>query len=447
MMHIPYGGLDTLSQLAFSTQRSHPRRSRLHNLPLLVSLATAISVVAILVSLSICRALRSREQGLGVAVRRLSDGAEYIDEEALSVLEGCLELEAELGIMEKRAASSSEEDSSNAVMRLVSMLTQAAAEKGSLQEYRPVVEQLDLNDQVPEEQSGFESEGGEVVRLDTPPFQTSVGSPGSTGVAPALDPDSWLDTIPSISLPPENRERADLFWGSNNALNTEQSSAPPPPKRGRVAGGRDVLLSGDVRSHPYVRLPMLKAGVAPRSIHASEILTKLPRRFSPHRYLLFVRKLFLQETLSQRDVNDLLVAIEELASMSYHRGQRPPRGINPVFIVEALGYYFMIFDAIVCAIELLGEPMHLELWWNQFTENFVTRFPLSVAPATRSEMAQFNLELARRLSDALDIYKQGRRPPLQEVIALKNKLFCSPLGRNQFKRARWDPWRDDGKCS
>ncbi|CDJ28816.1 LOW QUALITY PROTEIN: uncharacterized protein EMH_0002240 [Eimeria mitis] len=48
---------------------------------------------------------RNRSQVSGVTRRELAEGGEGIDEDELAIIEGCLELEEEMGLMEERASS------------------------------------------------------------------------------------------------------------------------------------------------------------------------------------------------------------------------------------------------------------------------------------------------------------------------------------------------------
>ncbi|CDI88052.1 hypothetical protein EPH_0072770 [Eimeria praecox] len=154
MMSIPYADQATWNRLAYPTHHNRPARSRLPNLSLHIFLATTISVVAVLISLSICNSLRGKGQGSGLTRRKLAEGDARIDADELSIVEGCLELEEEMGILQQRAVSSSQGDSSSRVTELVSMLSEAAAAKGSMQEGLYVDNQL--HQQFLEGHSGFQ---------------------------------------------------------------------------------------------------------------------------------------------------------------------------------------------------------------------------------------------------------------------------------------------------
>ncbi|CDJ46864.1 hypothetical protein EBH_0013820 [Eimeria brunetti] len=623
MMHIPYVVQDTWSRPAYATQRSRSTRSRHQSLPLRIFLATTFTLVAVLVSLSVCKNLLIRHRLSGLAPRKLSEGGEAIDGDEHAILEGCLALEEEMGIIEERTFSSPEGDASSRIMELVSMLSETAAAKESTQGESPLADKLHLSQQLlegpspseptyyeeihfhtpspqssdassrtmelasmlsetatPKESTQGESplaeklhlsqqllEGpspseptyyggihlltpspqssdassrtmelvsmlsetaaakestqgespladklhpryyGEIhlhtpspqssdassrimelasmlsetaaakestqgessladklhvsqqllegpspsdprdcegIHLHTPSPQSSVKSTGSTGGSPALDPDSWIETIPSIDAQLVGQEGAESSSATEGDSSTEEVSAPPAIKR-RREDLRDLLLGDNNRSHPYVRLPVVEKGVAPRYIRTSILFTRPTGRISPHMHLREVRRLLKKETIDQHDAEVLMNAVERLVSASWFNTQTQTRTLFPVDIVSVLGKYFMIFDAIVSAMQLFGEYMQAHLWWDKFTAHFDTSVRL-YSTASYQKVAKFHVYLAKRLSSALDIYKQGRRPPRLEVYELKRLLFCSPLGHHRLKEQQWEPWREDGGC-
>ncbi|CDI87900.1 hypothetical protein, conserved [Eimeria praecox] len=446
MLSIPYVGQDTLIRFAHPTLHSRPSRPRLQSLSLRIFLATTISVVAALVSLSICRALRSRDQGPGVARRRLAEGGEGMDEDEVSIVEGCLELEEEMGFLRERAVSISEGDSSSRVAQLVSMLSAAAKEsvmQGGLGA------DLQVHEQNLEGQSSFESRGGRQASVPAPSLPASVGRRESSDVIPALDPDSWMDGIPSISLEPEEQESDMLVGDTRDPPNTEQASASHASNSELPMGLKDIVRSADIRQHPYVHLPVLEEDVIPRDVHVimpfgDERQTRVGR---PYTRLLTLRALFAKKTLNQKNADLLVHTLKELVSSYLLRKKTRRKREIPVMAVEELGIHLIVFDYVVSAIQLLGEHMQAHLWWDKFTASLDINFPLPAPGSRGKELTHFHIDLARRLRAAINIYKRGVRPPLLEVIALKTLLFCSPLGRHRLKRPKWDPWRKDGGCS
>ncbi|CDJ28815.1 uncharacterized protein EMH_0002230 [Eimeria mitis] len=446
MTSIPYAGQETWSRLAQPTQRNRHSRPRLHKLLRGIFLATAASVVIILASLSICRTLSGRYKFSGVTHRELAEGGEGIDEEQHAIIEGCLELEEEMGLMEHRAASASEGDWSSRVAELVSMLSGAAAAQQTMQEHVQTEQQLQLGKQFLEGRSDLETEDVELGSVETPAFHASVQPGGPGGLMPGLEPDSWLEAVPSITRSPEAQGVAGPSPVTDGASNAGQASASPAPRQGDGGGLKYLLNVGGIQKHPYVRLPVLQEGVVPRPIRVSVLFDKSFRRPSYHSYLLALRRLFAKDTLDQEDVNVIVPAVEKLVNTSWFQSRSGPRGPSPVNIAETYGCYFMVFDAVVCASQLLGEHMQRHLWWDKFIASFNTNFPLPVSGRRECELTKFHVDLAKRLAAALDIYKQGIRPALSEVYALKKLLFCYPLGHHRLKSSIWEPWQKDGNC-
>ncbi|CDJ46862.1 hypothetical protein EBH_0013790 [Eimeria brunetti] len=451
MASVVYAGQDTWTRLSNATQRSRSTRSRRQNLPLRIVLASAISVVALLVTLSICKALHSRGRFGGVTPRRLSEDGHGIDEDERSIVESCLDLEEEMGILQQRATSSPGSYLSSQIPEIPSISSEASAGNGlsperSNSEKHPLLRKLlKMNRRV-------QPKDGQLVPPHASSLQAHSEMAELTFRAPSLDPDSWLDSIPSIGIQPEEQGRArDQEWAESLLATDDEpepgcESGPPVSKRRRLGSFSD--LRGDISSHPYVRLPVLEDGVVPRDIDASILFDEEQRRLSSHVYLLTIRELFAKEVLSQQDTNILVNAIERLVTTSWLQSRRAPRRNLPVFIVETLGTYLIAFDAIICARQILGDHMQLHLWWEKFANSFNTQFRL-IPPRGKDQrqLPAFHRNLANRLMAAMRIYKRGERPPLSEIVNLKTLLFCSPLGNHRLKEPKWDPWREDGGCA
>ncbi|CDJ51673.1 hypothetical protein, conserved [Eimeria brunetti] len=119
----PVASPDGLTNARLRSQKRSP----------LASLAAATIIIAILMILSVCVAARNREQVEGVARRRLSYSDEETDEVEQSVLDGCLALEAELGILRAEEPSYSHGDRSTRIAQLVSLFSKTAVAFESMQ--------------------------------------------------------------------------------------------------------------------------------------------------------------------------------------------------------------------------------------------------------------------------------------------------------------------------
>ncbi|CDJ33531.1 uncharacterized protein EMH_0016430 [Eimeria mitis] len=280
----------------------------------------------------------------------------------------------------------------------------------------------------------------------SPSLQASGQRVRTADVNPGLDPDSWLESIPSIDSHPEQEARGEPSPVTDDGSMAGQVLASPASTQGHPEGLREILQTGDIRKHPYVRLPVLEEDVVPKCIRVSALFSKDQKTFYQYGYLVTVRELLHRRKLSQEDADSLVQTIERLVATSWFKSKKGPTGPSPICIVDTLGMYFLAFDAIICAVELLGDAMQLPLWWEKFTASFTTSFPLASPGSRGREVTRFHIVLARRLSAALEIYKRGMRPPLPEVVTLKKLLFCYPLGRHKFKSLYWAPWRKDGGC-
>ncbi|CDI80918.1 hypothetical protein EAH_00057310 [Eimeria acervulina] len=155
---------------------------------------------------------------------------------------------------------------------------------------------------------------------------------------------------------------------SDDPLNGLEVAAAATPARAASSGGGERCEAGDIRRHPFVRLPL----VNPRDVR---------RRF---------REQF------------------------------------------ALSLHF---------VELLGEKMNTVKWWAQFVKKFDTDFFLS-EPA-RMERTEELSKLVNRLSAALAIYKEGKRPPVMEVIELKRAVLTQQYRGSQLSNPLWKLWVQD----
>ena len=391
--------------------------------------------------------MRTRDRLSGMAHRRLAEGGEGVNQYELSVIEDCLDLEAEMGLLQQRAISSSTIDSSSRVTQLVSMLQEAAAAQESMHGSLPIAVQLPSSEQWLGYQSGFAPADGGLVHMQTPLIHASAEHGESSMLTPGLDPNSWIDAAPRFGLQSIGQEGHGFSPVTDDERRTEHAPAVPPWQRYHRRDFKEIIWTGDIRSHPYVRLPVLGEGVFPRYIDAMSLFVQRPWKLSPHTHLATIRSLLLQKTLNQMDVNSLMNAVERLIISSWIQGKKGARGNSPIYLVEALGNYFLAFDAIVCTAEVLGRYMLLPVWWNTYVSAFHTNYDFPVSAVGMTELAGFNTELAKRLVAALEIYKQGMRPPLMEVVALKRLLFCYPLGRHRLKDGKWDDWRKDGEMT
>ncbi|CDJ34942.1 uncharacterized protein EMH_0093990 [Eimeria mitis] len=85
--------------------------------------------------------------------------------------------------------------------------------------------------------------------------------------------------------------------------------------------------------------------------------------------------------------------------------------------------------------------MDADRWWPGFVQQFQTDyiFPEYV-PSPKSRMLNRRVN---RLSFALEIYKEGRRPELDEVIELKRDIITHAYKDSQLANPMWKLWIQD----
>ncbi|CDJ61718.1 hypothetical protein EMWEY_00011850 [Eimeria maxima] len=400
---------------------------------------------------SVCNAWHSRKHFPGVTPRSLSEDGHDADEDVLSIVEGCLELEAELGILHQRAIVQPDTDPVSRVEGLVSVLHAAAAEHESGQwissawDATPVSHVLSARTQQHTDESllrlhsTFPPDDTQKAIAHTAPPIASPTRHAHLDAAQALDPEAWLDSIPEIISKAQEQEVVHLALPTAGETDSRESSTSVVAMQTL----RDSVHVPDeeIRNHPYVRLPVLAEDVVVRRINVTELFTPFRSRLPPHIFLLRLRRLFAQRVLRQKDVNMLVAATEGLIGAAWYQAKKTSRLNRPVYAAETFGKYFLALDAIACTIELLGDNMQLPLWWGKFIAPF-NHHPLTLPPLG-NRIGGFYRRLISRILNALDVYKTGRRPELKEIISLKKKLFCFRDAPGGFKDGIWDPWRDD----
>ncbi|CDI85519.1 hypothetical protein EPH_0057800 [Eimeria praecox] len=444
---------------SYGLQNASPSRSRLKDRPALLLLVGIISVTAFLFMVSICSTLLRRNKVSEAPGRRLSDDGEDENGDALSVIEGCLELESELGVLGARAASHTQTDPASSVEGLVSALHEAAAEHEAMQGLWPswdgalvsqAVSSGSVQDPSDEQTPGVSS----ILQLPDngaggyayPSFASHEDGGGSLEALEGFDPEAWLEQIPSIISGQDGGEEAELGRPVTDPPDSVQVSTETLQMLLRPSTEETSTGISTIRSHPFVRLPMVAEGVVIRRFDMTNLRAAYRSKIHPHFFLRKLRKLFLQRVLGQEDVNKLLTSVEGLVGALWQKAQRSRRYTRPAYVTEAYGVYFLSFDAIVCAIQLLGDNMELHLWWTRFVGLFELERS-SLMPPANVRSGGYQRRVVGRLLDAIEIYKRGLRPPLTEVIDLKKVLLCSPDSPRLFRDRKWDPWLEFFDCA
>ncbi|CDI75088.1 hypothetical protein EPH_0004180 [Eimeria praecox] len=208
---------------------------------------------------------------------------------------------------------------------------------------------------------------------------------------------------------------------------------------------RDVRRSfrADFRFHPFVRLPLVNPRDVRRSFRADFALVHRFGRSTPMQSYTIMRTLFSKASLTANEVDALMMEAELLASYAAGRLTQPCSRCTANYLVLKLSSIFMVFDHLVCIIELLGDKMNTDSWWPQFVQKFRTDY--SVPEAARMERTGMLNKLLNRLSSALAIYKTGKRPPLEDVVELKRAILTVAYKGSQLSHPLWELWIQDDR--
>lgn len=126
---------------------------------------------------------------------------------------------------------------------------------------------------------------------------------------------------------------------------------------------------------------------------------------------------------------------------AYHRGT--VHDAPPSSALMELGVRYLALEALFCAIQVLGAPLHAERWWPRLIHLIPTRYESQDA-VSRAHGANVSFaQIAERVSKALELLKRGIRPAAEDTIELKRELLCGGNTTAFFKKKRWEPWRED----
>ena len=397
------------------------RRHRSQKRAQLASLAATFSILTLFFMWSVCTASRSREQAVGMTRRRLAGGDGGIDEEEESVLEGCLALEAELGIWRPEPPSTSHGDRSRRIAELVSFFSAAASEYEANQEMQSTqgegpniggvsdVRQTDTGIAAVGWLRTLESGSGEPVlgRTAAKLKSAKLKSPDAfaSGMASEVKSSELIEE--SEGAGEDQSEHEECQWP------VDASHLPPSAAPSTVCILASANLpvrtvpkiprsSNDPRLHPYVRMPVVEAGVFLQDFDPSGVFAPPSKGFSLTRSFQEMRRLLAQPTLNKPDADHLTKVARELANSLWLKATSNARQVRPMFAVVYLGSTFLAMDYVVSAVELLGDHMKLDLWWEKFAQAFDTNYNLPKPSEFCRHATKFHTELANELLEALD---------------------------------------------
>ncbi|CDJ50346.1 hypothetical protein, conserved [Eimeria brunetti] len=195
--------------------------------------------------------------------------------------------------------------------------------------------------------------------------------------------------------------------------------------------------------HPFVRLPEIPQDAVPRAFASEVAFAGKLLQNSPMPIYITMRELFLKQSLNAEEAGCLLYNCELLINYGIHRLTTPLGRTTPFLVCRRLAALFMMFDYVVCTVQLIGAKMRTELWWSRFVKSFkMDRTLLSQTRGGRKGSGVM-VNLAYRLIAALQIYSTGERPNHVEIIQLKRLIFSKLRSYSQFDHPFWKQWVHD----
>ncbi|CDJ59466.1 hypothetical protein EMWEY_00057600 [Eimeria maxima] len=303
--------------------------------------------------------------------------------------------------------------------------------KGGLQTIEPVSVNTVQTSPVVEEQSAAAANGSPVRASRV------FGGESTIGIAHS-DKDQGVAVLATQKEPVKALEQPATSVDVD--LNISHKSASATALEAIGSRGDERCDPGDIRLHPFVRLPVVKQEDVRRTFRVEYAVSPEFGRPSPMESFMTMRNLFAKASLTAEEVDRLLLEAETLASYALDRLSRHHNKHTAKYIFVKLSSVFMVFDSLICTIEVLGEKMNASKWWPHFVQNFSTEYYFTEVGKTE----QLN-RLVNRLSSALAIYKTGNRPPLQEVIDLKRTIITEAHKGSQMSHPLWKLWLQDDK--
>ncbi|KAL8274377.1 hypothetical protein Esti_001699 [Eimeria stiedai] len=431
--------VDQLQNSPPAAFNSRPRR-KLH-LAKGVPAAILVCLLVIFEIMFFCMRLHSKAPGVGMQQRSLAEGSEKdqgdVEEELQAVLAECLERHDRIFVENQGTGlpppwlgvrASKRMKLERTVQGIFSRAQQASAPSASTtvtasSESALVPFEEEERDQRPPE-SKLTKKGLTHLQkssLSAPLSQVSypAGTSAESAKPSRAEPSSELLSIAQevMTRGPERGEE-----GPEEPSTSATSGGP-----GGQSGAATPLWSP--REHPFTRLPSRAPGAVTRSFFPGGLYHgEFGCGLSSSSLLSLMRDLFKAEVLNSNELELLLRAAESLVYVATKRAvPAAATGTRPSHILKKLGWYFVVYEALVCAKEVLGPNMPLGAWWSAFTSLHPSDYDIRVRsrPGMKSyDLVTRHVQLVNRLSKALALYKQGIRPPKQVVYGLKRDLFC-----------------------
>ncbi|KAL8434462.1 hypothetical protein ACSSS7_003108 [Eimeria intestinalis] len=234
--------------------------------------------------------------------------------------------------------------------------------------------------------------------------------------------------------PGEGTSAGPSVGGTTSQAPLEDSTA----SREAVATAQEI----DWSTHAFYRLPIAEPPEPDKGDSGMSPLLWVMPRTSLARAAQPVHDLLNKEHLNAKESRELishsLLLVRFGSSLT-----RPMTSKQPSELCVLLGRKYLMLDLLKSVELALGPHLVKPFIWDELVRKLLVppahweRRPLSETRfGTRSELIEYLLR-------ALDRFRKGERPSPRLTVFLKRKLFCYEDSPPDFKKAVWDPWRQD----
>ncbi|CDJ37552.1 hypothetical protein, conserved [Eimeria tenella] len=292
----------------------------------------------------------------------------------------------------------------------------------------------------------------------SPPAQRSRGEEQTATAMPSTSLASLRDDVVRSLLQAVSAGASGIsILGS--LLRSYDSSADKVPETSKEKNSEIALLLSKgsvlrrmlpcdpaITNHPFYKLPEVAPGIKVRRFSPSEAFSRsnlLPQVSTP---LESIRSWFRMDVLDETGANRLVVEAERVVCNLYFIQQKPVPSTTASRAVLVLGQRYLMLDALVSTIQVLGPTMNASRWWPKLVGAIPTEILHRNFPSP-FERTRYYETLALRLIKAIELLKKGVRLEAWDTVELKRELFCKKTSPRWFKTFRWDSWRTDDKES
>lgn len=206
-----------------------------------------------------------------------------------------------------------------------------------------------------------------------------------------------------------------------------------------AAGGRP---EGDLRNHPFYRLPVVTPGISDKYFDkaAADAISYVRKR--PLHSIVIIKDLLEKRELSKHQFEVIVRETERLYGFAMCKLPLVVPYSQPARVAWILGRVFVLLDTLYCAIQVLGPNAKSAEWWPLLMDRLSPLMHKYIPVCSNRSASCKYIDLCRRLIIALRTYRTGSRPSADVVVGLKRSLFCD-IGIFKQTGVSWERWRKD----